>query len=315
MRRLSLLVLVVVLMGIGILPAVAQDDLGAKAAELMAAKPSFEVSETVVNFTNKDQKIVGTLAMPKTDTAVPIVLLFHGFKGERDELPVMNTKDGMYSRTARSFAERGVATLRIDFRGSGESEGLWEDTTFTGQISDAVAALDYVGTLKGVDASKIGIIGLSQGGLVAASTAGQDPRVKSLVLWSAAANPASNFTNILPMDMIKEGLALKDGEALKVSLPWGEETSMKRPFWEEMFTVDPVAAITHYANPMLVVVGSRDTTVYPQPLQGQIFMNYHEGKESLLVLDGDHVYDVLATGPEVLDQAIFNSLAWFMETL
>lgn len=81
--------------------------------------------------------------MPTTDTAVPLVLLFHGFKGERDELPIVNTEEGMYSRTARIFAERGIATLRIEFRGSGESEGKWEDTTFTGQIADAIAALDY----------------------------------------------------------------------------------------------------------------------------------------------------------------------------
>jgi hypothetical protein len=33
------------------------------------------------------------------------------------------------------------------------------------------------------------------------------------------------------------------------------------------------------------------------------------------MLDGDHIFDVLTTGPEVLDQAIFNSLAWFMKTL
>jgi uncharacterized protein len=253
--------------------------------------------------------------MPTTDEAVPLVLLFHGFKGERDELPIVNTEEAMYSRTARIFAERGVATLRIEFRGSGESEGLWEDTTFTSQISDALVALDFVQTLEGVDPERIGIIGLSQGGLVAASAAGQDARVKSLVLWSAAANPASNFTALLPMELIQQGLALPDGEALPVTLPWGEETSMKRGFFEELFTVDPVAAITAYNGPMLVVVGSRDTTVYPQPQQGQVFLNYHEGDEALVVLDGDHVFDVLATGPEVVDQAIFNSLAWFMETL
>ena len=315
MRRLSVLFLVLALVGFGIFPAAAHDDLAGKAAELAASAPSFEYTETIIHFENEGLQLIGTLAMPASDAPVPLVLLFHGFKGERDELPVMNTEEGMFSRTARIFAERGVATLRIEFRGSGESEGKWEDTTFTGQISDAVAALDFVETLEGVDASRIGVIGLSQGGLVGASLAGQDARVTSLVLWSAAANPASNFANILPMDTIKAGLALPDGEALPITLPWGEETSMKRGFFEELFTVDPVAAITHYAGPMLVIVGSRDTTVYPQPQQGEVFMNYHEGHEALVVLDGDHIFDVLATGPEVLDQAIFNSLAWFSEDL
>lgn len=314
MRRLNILLLILMLAGFGILPAAAHDDLADKAAEVAATEPSFEYTETIVNIESQGLKMVGTLAMPTSDAPVPLVLLFHGFKGERDELPVVNTEEGMYSRTARIFAERGYATLRIEFIGSGESEGKWEDTTFTGQIGDAIAALDFASTLEGVDPERIGIIGLSQGGLVAAGAAGQDARVKALVLWSAAANPASNFANILPMETIQAGLALADGEALPVTLPWGEETSMKRGFFEQLYTVDPVASIVKYGGPMLVIVGSRDTTVYPQPQQGQIFLDYHEGHEALVVLDGDHVFDVLATGPEVLDQAIWNSLAWFMES-
>lgn len=315
MRRLNM-VLVLILIGLlAVMPAAAQDDLAGQAAALQASAASFEYSESVVTFENQGQSIIGTLAMPASDSPVPLVLLFHGFKGERDELPVMNTDEGMYSRTARIFAERGVATLRIDFRGSGESEGLWEDTTFTGQVSDAIAAIDFASAVDGVDAERIGIIGLSQGGLVASVTASQDARVKSVALWSPVANPASNYTNIMPMDTIRQGLALADGEALPVTLPWGEETSMKRGFFEELFTVDPVAAITSYANPLLVIVGARDTTVFPQPQQGQAYVNYHEGDEAMVVLDGDHVFDVLATGPDVLDAAIFNSLAWLLNTL
>lgn len=297
------------------LPVSAQDDLATMAEALMTSEATFTYTESVVTFENLGQEIVGTLAMPDTDESVALVLLFHGFKGERDELPIVNTEEAMYSRTARIFAERGIATLRIDFRGSGESEGEWADTTFTGQINDAVAALDFAGTLEGVDAERIGIIGLSQGGLVGASAAGQDARVKSLVLWSAANNPALNFSNLLPMETMMEGLALEGDAVLPVTLPWGEETEMRRGFFEELFLVDPVANITTYTNPLLVVVGLRDTTVSPQPWAGQVFLNYHEGEESLVVLDGDHIFDVLATGPDVLDQAIFNSLAWFMETL
>lgn len=315
MNRIRTTLLLLLLVGIWVFPLAAQEDLGSQAEALAASEPSFEYTETVVSIENLGLNFIGTLALPTTDTPVPLVLLFHGFKGERDELPIVNTEEGMYSRTARLFAERGVATLRIEFRGSGESEGLWEDTTITGQVSDAIAALDYANTIEGIDPERIGIIGLSQGGAVASLAAAQDDRVQSVVLWSAAANLASNFANILPIETLQAGLALPDGEALAITLPWGEETSMKRQFFEELYTVDPVAAITGYSNPLLVIVGSRDTTVYPQPLQGQIFLNYHEGEEALLLLDGDHVFDVLATGPEVVDLAIFNSLAWFNNTL
>ena len=75
-----------------VVPATAQEDMGAQVEALMASEASFEYAESIVNFENEGLNIIGTLAMPTTDEAVPLVLLFHGFKGERDELPIVNTE-------------------------------------------------------------------------------------------------------------------------------------------------------------------------------------------------------------------------------
>lgn len=108
-------------------------------------------TEQIINFQNQGQKIMGTLTLPANGQAThPTVLILHGFTGQRQELPVNNTKETMFSRTARLLAENGYASLRIDFRGSGESEGQWADTTFSGQISDARAALNYLAGLPQV---------------------------------------------------------------------------------------------------------------------------------------------------------------------
>ena len=48
----------------------------------------------------------------------------------------------------------------------------------------------------------------------------------------------------------------------------------------------------------------------PQPQAGQVFLDYHEGDEQLVVLDGDHVFDVLSERPEIIDEALTWSLAW-----
>ncbi len=46
------------------------------------------------------------------------------------------------------------------------------------------------------------------------------------------------------------------------------------------------------------------------PPVGQVFLDYHQGAEDLVVLDGDHVFDVLAERSEVIDEALAYSLAW-----
>lgn len=304
------LILLLLCLGLFAAPLAAQDNLDELAAAAAASMAEYSVSESDIRFSHMDATIVGTLALPDGAGPFPVALLLHGFTGMRHELPVVGTEDTMFSRAARWLGERGIASLRIDFRGSGESDGAWEDTTFSGQIADAIAALDYVETLEDIDSDKISILGLSQGGLVGAAAAGRDARVSNLVLWSAVSNPVMSYGILLGYDTLLAGVAAGD-EALTITLPWGAETMLKGPFFEDVFRVDPVAEIASYKGPLLAITGARDDTVTPQPQAGQVFLDYHDGAEALVVLDGDHVFDVLAGGvTAVIDEALAYSLAW-----
>ncbi len=308
-------VVVALLVAFGALaPALAQDGVSETYDALRAMEAAFEVNEEVVTFAVEGQTVVGTLATPDGEGPYPVVVMFHGFGSPRDELPIIDTADAMFSRTARTFAEMGVASLRIDFRGSGESDGGFEDTTFSGQITDALAALDFVASLEAVDTERIAVLGISQGGLVAAAVAGRDDRVASAVLWSPVAVPYATYASIFTTEGIQAGLD-SGGEIVDITLPWGAVVSLRTGFFEELFTVSPLAEIAAYDGPLMVVVGERDTLVFPQPQAGQSFLDYHEGDERLILLDGDHTFDILGVGPERLDDAIFWSLAWLTDTL
>ena len=319
MRKLLWLLVLILLAA---LPAavLAQDEETTTAAHdaLLGAEPMYGVVEEIVGIDRDGLNMVGTLAMPEgAEGPVPIVLLFHGFMGERDELPIVGLEapEGMYTRTARALAGQGIASLRIEFIGSGESDGEWKDTTFTSQINDAIAAIDYVQTLEGIDPERIGLIGLSQGGLVAASVAGRDPRVDSVVLWSAAANPTANFPGIIGVENFEEGLNNPDGVAF--TTPWGEDTELGQAFFLDIYNVDPVLELSRYAGPVMAIGGLRDTTVWPQPFVSQLFLNNHEGPEMLVAVDGDHIFDVLTpeAGATVIDDVIAWSIAWLAQSL
>lgn len=93
----------------------------------------------------------------------PMVIFCHGFSGRKD--------GPMFELIADTLQARGIASIRFDFNGHGESEGEFKDMTVPNEIEDAKKVVEYVSALRYV--SSLAIVGHSQGGVVAAMTAGQ----------------------------------------------------------------------------------------------------------------------------------------------
>ena len=248
--------------------------------------------EEVVSFEVGGKKVVGTLNTPDGVKSPPVVLLLHGFTGKRDELGVPSLdNEGIFHHAAKAWADKGLASLRIDFMGSGDSEGSYEDTTLQIQIADALGALDFLSQRPDVDFKKVSIVGWSMGGAVAASTAGRSKYpLSSVSLWAPANNMASALALLISSDYLKQGLATGDKPA-EGKLPWGATVKLKGPFFQSIFEVDPVAEIRAYHGPLLVAVGTNDTIVYPQPASGQAFLTYHDGPKELWVRPMDHSFN------------------------
>ena len=260
-------------------------------------------AEKAVDFTVDGQKVIGTLNIPDGVSKPPVVLLLHGFTGSRNELEIPAVKEGIFSRAAKAWADKGVASLRIDFRGNGESEGKFQDMTMEGLIADAEAALDYLAASPEVDKDKMAIVGWSMGGAVGASVAGRTEHdLDSVALWAPGTNMGSALALLVGVDSMKAGLAAKDTPAT-LKLPWGAEVKLKAGFFESMYRIDPVAEIAGYDGPLLVAVGSKDDVVYPQPASGQVLLDYHEGPEELWVKPMDHVFNAFQ-GVEMVDELI-----------
>jgi uncharacterized protein len=209
----------------------------------------------------------------------------------------------------RRLAEKGFASLRIDFRGSGEStEMMFADTTFESQIADGIAAVAFAEADARVDGQKLSVIGWSQGGLVAAAVAGRTNKPDALVLWNAVATPKDTFGGLLGADTLKAGMATGD-KPLPIKLPWGAEIALKQGFFDGVNSFDPTSEIAAYKGPLWVAQGSEDTTV--APASADKFLEKHEGVEAKWTEKMDHVFNVF-TGPETLDKLI-GATAEFLE--
>jgi len=260
-------------------------------------------AEKIVDFQVDGKKIVATLNLPDGVTKPPALLLLHGFTGNRNELEIPAVKEPIFTRAARLWAEKGIASLRIDFMGSGDSEGSYADTTMEGQVKQAMAALDYLAAVPEIDKDKLALVGWSMGGSVGAAVAGRTEQdLDAVALWTPGTNMASSMTLMFGTETMKKGFAAGD-TAIEAPLPWGATVSLKGPFFQSLYTYDPVAEITEYDGPLLVAVGSKDDVVYPQPASGQVLLDYHEGEEELLVWDMDHVFNAFQNA-ETVDRLV-----------
>jgi len=278
---------------------------------LLAGAAAAQSTETIVQIPSQGQMLTGTLEMPAGATDdTPVVLLFHGFTGSRDELGIPGTDEGVFSRTARLLAAAGYASLRIDFIGSGESPGDFADTTFEGQIADGLAAAQWLDQQEALE-DDIFIIGWSQGGLVAAAVAGRldamDEEPEAVALWAAVAQPLETFSGILGAEMVGAGQAA-GAEPVVGTLPWGAEVALKRPFFDGLSTLDPLAEIAAYDGPLFVAHGTADPTV-PYAAQ-QMFLDAHNGVEEAYTRDMDHAFNVFAD-VAVLDEMVGATIAFF----
>lgn len=100
---------------------------------------------------------------------------------------MLSTKEGAKHRLlADTLAARGIATLRFDFAGRGESEGDMEEMTYSSEMADLDAAVDYV---SANGAQRIGVFGSSMGGAVALLAAARDERITAVATLAAVAYP------------------------------------------------------------------------------------------------------------------------------
>jgi len=285
------------------------------------APPKYVGHESIIYIQNEGKRMVATLNVPNTPKRAPIAIILAGFLGPRDGDPIAGTTEKYWELTSRVLAGQGFASLRLDFRGYGDSEGEFYEATFSSQLSDVIAAIDYItGPLKRkVNSQSIAVMGVSQGGMLSALTGARDARVDSLVLWSPVANPPDTYKGLITQAGMERGLALPDGGfdnfPLYIQGQYaGLDVILGKGFFQNVYAVDPVAEIRNYEKPLMVIVGIKDVIVWPQPAKGQLYLNYHNKKEMLVQIDADHEFDYW-DGPLKFTDASYWSAAWLIKTL
>lgn len=129
-----------------------------------------------VTFPSGNHELAGTLSVPSGDGPFPAVILISGSgRSDRNEALPGVTSFQPFKVLAEHLADAGVAVLRYDDRGVGESTGDFQSATSEDFAEDVEAAVAYLRTRPEIDPQRVGLLGHSEGGMIAPMVAADNP--------------------------------------------------------------------------------------------------------------------------------------------
>lgn len=215
---------------------------------------------------------------------LPLVVLCHGFTGNRQG-------DGHFAPLAEDLAAHGIATVRLDFAGCGDSTEPYANYTLANMAADVDSVIGYMQATYGT--GKTALVGHSMGGRLASlyPQLGQYP-VTALALWSPANGTGLQGLEFLSIDnfaAVEDLAARADAEGSVAA--WGVELSAA--YIDGMRDSDPNAALQESGLPVLLTYSGNER-ILSDTTQTETKAAVESLPDGQVVLDlfvnGDHNY-------------------------
>lgn len=142
----------------------------------------YDEEEVVYENTEAGVKLAGTLTLPRSEGPFPVVVLITGSGPQNRDEGVFGHRPFLV--LSDYLTRQGIAVLRVDDRGIGGSTGNFSQATTEDFAGDVLAGIEYLKSREEIDSTKIGLIGHSEGGLIAPIVAVQSPDVAFIVMMA-----------------------------------------------------------------------------------------------------------------------------------
>jgi len=249
------------------------------------------------------QKLFGILHRPDSDTKCPAVIIVHGFASHK-----IGTNRS-WVLLAEALRESGVAVLRFDQRGFGDSEGDFSELAIEDMVDDIEAALGYMQNLEGIDKERIALFGSSLGGALSVLAATKTKSICALALWAPVASGP-----LWVADWFKANPALATAADPSKALSSYRGVSLSSRFQEQFRQLSAVDALMELSDlPLLHMHGEDDDVVSMQHQKAYRLARKNARADSLFVTypKTKHFLGYEA----IFAQALTTYVEWFTKTL
>lgn len=229
-------------------------------------------------------KMRGLLHIPEDtseENKVPAALVLHGFMGHRIGTAFSN------AHLSKAIADVGIANLRLDFIGSGESDGNYEDMSILTELDEAEIQLEFLKSLPFVDSDRIAVFGHSQGGLIAGLLGGKHPEeIRCIALSSPGFNIGEDWKKGILNGLDPEKLKRKGWIDIK-----GYKIGYR--YYKDALDTPTYEIASRYHGPVQIVHGTADKIV---PIEyGRRLKEVYGEKCTMIEVEGaDHDYSSVA---------------------
>lgn len=215
----------------------------------------YECKELTIK--NGEIELSGTLTLPDSKEVVIVMLTGSGAQNRNEELfdhkPFLVISDHL--------AKEGISTFRYDDRGTGASTGDFNTVTIESNTEDARSAVRY---FRDLGYKKIGLLGHSEGGLLAFILASQN---EADFIISLAGPAANGETIIMDQNLTALKQAGYDDEQIEQLMPQllgsVRQQAAANPWIQSFFNYEPKSAVEATTCPVLALNGSKDVQVRP----------------------------------------------------
>jgi dipeptidyl aminopeptidase/acylaminoacyl peptidase len=228
------------------------------------------IAEEVVVKTPAGHTLAGTLTLPKAaGTKQPvsaIVTVTGSGPQDRDEnIGLQGFRP--FRQIADTLARRGIAVLRMDDRGTGASGGTFKGSTSADFAEDVRAGLAYLRTRPEIRADRLGVLGHSEGAVIAPMVADKEPSLRAIVLLAGIATPGRSALHFQLKNLVEHDpkLTAEMRDSQIAEIPKRIDAMMAADPWMKFFlTYDPAPTMRRVKTPVLILTGSRDQQAVPE---------------------------------------------------
>lgn len=264
--------------------------------------------DTYLQLSHEDYATPAILTVPEhanQTASYPAVLMLHGTASHKDEV------GDLYKRLANQLAQRGIASLRIDFAGTGDSPVDYLQYTLKSAVRDAQVGLDYLRKNKHVNPTQIGVIGFSQGGLIAQMLINQNNTVPALALWSSVVGDGTTAIQSLFDSHYVEA---QEKGFVTLTFPWRSPLKLSLDWFEQLKAQRSLSKLKQYRGQVLAIAGSADKQV-PSTTTNVLREMPFGSFDKITIKNASHIFNVLETDQSKAEQAIEYTTDWFYRVL